>query len=350
MTRHEFESREARHPETGIVNADHVLTAGRKIDKRERDWGEDDDLTEQSRVRRQPDWYYGSKRPLKRGDAEKVHRLPQPHDEGETWHVGAIHEGRDWTSVRLTWLNRERDEEATRITGIPAAVPEGRWSMVQLRCSICWEVLIKRGINDDEGGLPALPDKARYCGATCRRRADADRKARKRRLADGVRKYPRDPHSMVIHEPWPTLVPAGPDGLGGLNIKHPVMVARRYENVEYITPTKTWLIGGAEPPARRDGLNAARYPGRYVRPVDRPTQRRPRKRKASRELEVRHGIMRGFSTSWCVNAVYPARPTPRSVRRFHPGQRWRQSVVHGRPAMVPTPARWTDTLKSILTC
>lgn len=178
------------------------------------DYGEDSDL--EHRARRQPDWYYDTDEPLKRGNADQLRLMPKK-DEPSQWHVGHVREGQDWTNkdTPLTRRVRELDREATRIIGIPAAVPEERWSMTPLRCSVCWAVLIKRYINDDEGRLPSLPDKNRFCGADCRRAAHAARQARKRRLAKGVRKYPRHGKGWYVNQytPWPSR--------GGLSVIRP---------------------------------------------------------------------------------------------------------------------------------
>lgn len=195
MTRHKYEPWEARN-DIGQVNADYLLTTGTKVEKREFHWGEDSDI--RHKVRRQPDiGFYDAEEPLKRGHAEEVSRLDR-----DTWHVGQVKEGRDWTVTPLTRTTRGLQAEATRITGIPAGVKVEEWSMIPLRCSVCWAELIKEGINDDGGRLPSLADKARFCGATCRRAADAARKARKRR---STRKYPRDHRGWYVNTgtPWP---------------------------------------------------------------------------------------------------------------------------------------------------
>ena len=100
------------------------------------------------------------------------------------------------------------------------------------RCAVCWDAIDPKG-------------KEKFCGYPCKRRADADRQARKRRPAQGVRKYPRDDKGGYINQrtPW--------KGRGGLN---------------------------------------------FILPTDRPE-----------DLEVRHGIMRGVqcvgtpSESWSVS-------------------------------------------------
>lgn len=254
---------------TGRINSDYALTEGRVVDSRDpADYGEDSDI--RHRARRRPDWYYGATEPLKRGHAEDVPRL-----ERDRWHVGHVREGRDWTcgETPLTPVNRRLQREATRITGIPAAVPETEWSMSPWRCAVCWDQLDK----------PPLPEKAKYCSPACKRAADAARKARKRRLADGVRKYPRDDQSRtVIHEPRPVLIPSGPDGLGSFNITETTMVAREVESTRY---------GNQFTPWPRSGLSV-------IRPSD------PRE-----DLEVRHGIMTGIRRrpttppSWWVDTV-----------------------------------------------
>lgn len=98
------------------------------------------------------------------------------------WHVGRVEEGWDWTckDFPLKPVHRSCAWEATRITGIPAYVTESEWSTANWRCFVCW------------AELPEPYGKREVCGAPCRRKADAARKARKRRLAEGTRKYPRD--------------------------------------------------------------------------------------------------------------------------------------------------------------
>jgi hypothetical protein len=264
--------------QTGKVNADYVLTEGRVADNRDPDdYGEDSD--HRHGVRRQPDWYYDATEPLKRGNAAEVKRM-----EHDRWHVSAkIYEGFDWTCKDhpLAPVHRQRQREATAITGIPAYVKVEEWSMVPLRCSICWAVLIKRGINDD-GRLPSLPDKSKFCGAPCRRAADAARKARKRRLADGVRKYPRDTQGRyVAHEPKPELV-AGPDGRGSFNIMTTVTIVREVGNDQYVNQFTPWPSAG---------LN-----------VTRPSDQRE-------HLEIPHRIMAGvrrrqmIPPMWWVDTV-----------------------------------------------
>jgi hypothetical protein len=274
-----FNDWEAVDP-TGKINTDYALTTGRVADNRDpNDYGEDSDLGHG--VRRQPDWYYNSTKPLKRGNAAEVKRM-----EHDTWHVSKkTREGWDWTCKDhpLTPVHRQRQWEATRITGIPAYVKAEEWSMVPLRCSVCWETLIKQGINDDDGRLPSLPDKSKFCGAPCRRAADAARKARKRRLADGVRKYPREARGRyVIHEPRPVLIPTGPDGFGSFNIKQTGMVAREVESVQYVSQFTPWPTAG---------LN-----------VTRPSDQRE-------HLEIPHRIMAGvrqrqmIPPTWWVDTV-----------------------------------------------
>jgi hypothetical protein len=174
-----------------------VVTEGRKIDQRGYAWPDDDDLTSQHRSRRQPDRYYDTDGPLKRGNADQLRLMPK-QDEPSQWHVGHVREGNDWTNngTPLTRLSREQVAEATRIIGIPAAVPEEHWSMAPWRCSVCWAQLDK----------PPLAEKARFCSKLCQRAADAARKARKRRQQDGVRKYPRDGKGWYINQrtPWPS--------------------------------------------------------------------------------------------------------------------------------------------------
>jgi hypothetical protein len=96
-----------------------------------------------------------------------------------TWHVGLVREGLDWTSHAhpLKAEHRKLQRDATRITGIPAVVPPQRWSMIPEACYICGRRLDK----------PPLADKAKFCGPTCKRAADAKRKARKRRNKPDLR-------------------------------------------------------------------------------------------------------------------------------------------------------------------
>ena len=261
-----FEQHEATH--RGTVNTDYVLTEGRAADNRDPDdYAEPcDDSEVRHRVRRQPDWYYDTEKPLKRGNADQLRLLPK-HDEPSQWHVGHVREGRDWTNneTPLTRLTRNLDGEATEIIGTPAAVPEERWSMIPLRCSVCWAVLIKRDITGCEGWLPSLPDKVRYCSKPCERTADAARKARKRRLAKGVRKYPRDGRQSprIRHSRRPDMPKVLTTDLDVIRAKD------RQPYVEW-----GWYINQYEPWPRR-GLNV-------IRPND-----------LRDDLEVRHGIMRG---------------------------------------------------------
>jgi hypothetical protein len=277
---------------TGRINADYALAEGRAADKRDPgDYGEDSDQGHS--VRRQPDWYYNATEPLKRGNAEEVKRL-----EADRWHISRkTREGWDWTNndMPLTPVHRQRQREATRITGIPAYVKAEEWSMVPLRCSICWVVLIKLGINDDEGRLPSLPDKAKYCGKPCERKTDAARQAKRRRLAAGIRKYPRDDRGQyVAHEPKPELVSVRPDGLGSFNIRTTVTVAREVGNDQYVNQSTPWP---------KAGLN-----------VSRPSDR-------GEDLEVQHGVMTGVRRRqmippiWWVDMV-DAILTAEQVRRL----------------------------------
>lgn len=66
-----------------------------------------------------------------------------------------------------------------------------------------------------ECGNDLPPRKREYCSAPCRRKADAARKAKKRRLEKGEHVYPRDGRG------W------------------------------YVSPTTTWLLGGPQPPQSR---------------------------------------------------------------------------------------------------
>lgn len=203
MTHHELAPGEARDPE-GRNNIDHVVTAGTLRDRRRYEWGADSDL--KPRVRRQPDWYFNAREPgsspLKRGQSSEIRRM-----EHDRWHIGAAEEGRDWTCVRQTgskgqikdateyrtnipqrWGTRMLCREATRLTRMPEAAPEQQWSMSPARCYVCWDQ------------LPDVASKSRYCDKPCRRVADAGRKARKRRLAGGTRKYPRDARGDYVNQ------------------------------------------------------------------------------------------------------------------------------------------------------
>lgn len=218
MTRYKHDPNEANDQDSGIVNVDHVVTTGSKIDKRQYSWPEDDDLTRQHRVRRQPDkWFYDADVGIKRGESEQLRLIPR--EEPGEWHFGPIFEGSDWTTRQLTRENQSREREATKLTGIPPNVPVAQWSMTPVRCYVCW-----KPTSDDS--------KAKYCGTTCRRAADATRKARKRRLADGVRKYPRDENGWYINQftPWPKPglnVSRSTDRLRDLEVRHGIMASVR---------------------------------------------------------------------------------------------------------------------------
>lgn len=219
---------EARDPDTGMNNADHLLVAGTVRDTRLYDWGKDSDS--RHRVKRQPDRYFDAREPgsapLKRGDTDDIHRI-----ERGRWHVGSVQEGWDWTSRPLTKDDRALCEDATRLTGTPESVPEAKGSPSPARCDICWEALPKAG------------GKAKYCGKVCKRVADSERKARDRRLAKGLRKYPRDTRGCYVNQ---------------------------------------------DDPRPRSGIQ-------YVREVSRTV-----------DLEVRHGIMRGVRRSGRPSAAWSA--------------------------------------------
>ena len=173
----ELDLGEARDPDTGLNNTDHLLLAGTVRDTRLYAWGEDSD--QEHRVRRQSDRYFDAREPgstpLKRGDAEDLRRI-----ERGRWHVGAVREGWDWTCPKLpqTRETRSRCEAATGLIGMPESLPEEKGSPSPARCDVCWDA------------LPSAAGKGKYCGKPCQRVADKLRKARKRRLARGLRKYP----------------------------------------------------------------------------------------------------------------------------------------------------------------